>query len=487
MAQQLLNTDALSEELIKSQLWRRGNLSWLLDDNQKALYELFHKKDHKIQTWLLARRSGKSFALCVMAIEQCLRHPGSIIKFLSPTKKQVERNIRPLMRQILETCPSDISPDLKQKDDIYYFPNGSEIQMAGSESGNIESLRGGFSHICIIDEAQDVSDLQDAINSVLLPTTLTTKGKILLAGTPPKNYDHDFLLYVEGGERDGSLVKRTVYDNPRLTKYDIETQANAMGGYDSEDFRREFLCELIKDSSKSVVPEFDQTKAAILVRDWVKPDFYTPYVSMDLGFRDWTVVVFAYYDFVNDKLIIEDEIVTHGSKMHLHQLGWDIYNKEGQLWKETYSSDRIKPAKRVSDNDLIALNEINKATNYLVRFETARKDDMLSGINFLRTMINADKIIINPKCKTVVDHLLNGRWTSNSKDKLARCSNGSHYDAIPTLSYLLRAVDFKKNPYPRDYKKEVRPADGFYTQRYGKETIEHENVYRKILNLKGSK
>jgi len=59
-------------------LWRRGQLSWLLDANQLELYNLFHTSNFKIQTWLLARRSGKSYTLCVMAIEQCLRHPKSI-------------------------------------------------------------------------------------------------------------------------------------------------------------------------------------------------------------------------------------------------------------------------------------------------------------------------------------------------------------------------------------------------------------------------
>ncbi len=128
----------LSQVQIRDQLWRRGNLSWLLDSSQKELYDTFHSTEHKVQTWMLPRRFGKTRTLCIIAIEYCIKNPNTIVKFLSPTKKQVERNIRPLMREVLETCPDDLKPELKKVDDIYYFANNSEIQMAGSEAGNID-------------------------------------------------------------------------------------------------------------------------------------------------------------------------------------------------------------------------------------------------------------------------------------------------------------------------------------------------------------
>ena len=490
------NKKALIEEL-----WRRGQLSWLLDPNQLSLYELFHKSDFKIQTWLLARRSGKSYALCVMAIEQCLRHPRSIVKFLSPSKKQVDRNIRPLMAQILETCPDELRPDLKQKDDIYYFSNGSEIQMAGSEMGNIDSLRGGASHISIIDEAQDVTNLPYAINSVLLPTTSTTKGKILLAGTPPTSYDHEFIQYIEKAEIEGSMVKRTVYDNPRMDKKEIDIQAQAMGGFDSEGFRREFLCEIIKDSNMAVIPEFTEEKVKELVMEWKRPVFYHPVTAMDLGYRDWTFVLFGYFDFKADKVIIEDEIITKGTEMYLANFGNKILEKEEELWVEPMTKEIIPIKKRVSDHDLIAINEIKKATNYKVIFQPADKHDRMAGINFLRNLIKSNKIIINPKCKYLIHHLKNAKW-AKSRETFARCAEGSHYDGVPTAVYLCRAINYNANPYPADYGNDLRIEDTFY-KHLGKKP-EYNNgynefgnkvnngpintdVYKKILNISSKK
>ena len=202
---------------------------------------------------------------------------------------------------------------------------------------------------------------------------------------------------------------------------------------------------------------------------------------MDLGFRDMTVVLFAYYDFLNDKVVIERELVKHGEQMHLQTLGQEILDIERELWTSEYG-DVIKPRKRVSDHDLIAINEIHKATHYQLRFDLADKKEMMSGINFIRNMINNNKIIINPECKTTIYHLKAAKWVTQSKDKLGRGQDGSHFDSVAALSYLLRAIDFSRNPYPKNYNRPTNPDDIFVMN--NKKPIEKENVYRKILNLK---
>ena len=232
----------IDKSLAIAQLWRIGNLSWKLRPHQKELYNLFYGSKEKINTWLLSRRQGKTYTLALLAIESCMKNPNIIVKFVAPTKAQVNQILRPIIREILSDCPLDLRPELKTQDWVYYFPNGSEIQLAGSEAGHYQRLRGGSSWIAIVDEAQDVTDLDDVIGSVLLPTTLTTKGKIILAGTPPKNADHDFIRYVEKAEMSKTLVRQTIYDNKSISPEELEVYINEVGGKDSEAFRRELLC-----------------------------------------------------------------------------------------------------------------------------------------------------------------------------------------------------------------------------------------------------
>jgi hypothetical protein len=474
----------IDQRLLKEALWRKGALSWMLDANQKALYDLFYNTDHRVQTWLLARRSGKSYCLCVLAIETCLRKPGSIVKFLAPTRVQVNLIIRPLMRKILESCPEDLKPEYKSKDNIFYFPNGSELQLSGTDGGSAERLRGGDSDLAIVDEAGSCTDLRYCVRDILLPTTLITKGKILLASTPPEDTEHDFNGFIEEAEARGSIIVKTIDDNPRIDKSEKEKLIQELGGINSDSTQRELFCKQIKSKTNSVIPEFTDEKANELIQDVENPPFYDSYVSMDLGYKDWTVVLFAYYDFKNDRVVVQDEIVTYGSDMYLDKLGQAILSKEKELWTNHMTNEFIKPRKRVSDHNLIAINEIRKATNYQIFFDLAQKEGKHASINFLRILINNNKLIINPKCKILIRHLKNAKWASvSNKDTFSRCPQGSHYDAVDACAYLVKAIDFKRNPYPKNYGGNLRSEDVFNNYN-GTPKIEKENIYRKILNMK---
>ena len=473
----------IDPRVAREALWRRGHLSWLLDPNQKELYDLYYNTDHRVQTWLLARRSGKSWALCVLAIETCLKKPGAIIKFLAPTRVQVNLIIRPLMRKILESCPDDIKPEYKAKDNIFYFPNGSELQLSGTDSGSAERLRGGDSDLAIVDEAGSCTDLKYCVRDILLPTTLITKGKILLASTPPEDTEHDFVDFIEEAEARGSIVVKTIDDNPRIDREEKLKLIEELGGINSESTQRELYCRMIKSKTNSVVPEFTDERIPEIVQELSEPPFYDAYVSMDLGYKDWTVVLFAYYDFRLDKVVIQDEIVTYGTEMYLDKLGGQIIAKEKQLWTNKITGEIMKPRKRVSDHNLIAINEIKKATNYQIHFEMANKETKHASINNLRMLINANKVAIHPRCVTLIRHLKNAKWASSTtKDTFARCPQGSHYDAVDACAYLLKAIDYKRNPYPKSYGVHIKSEDIF--NNLTTKTIEKENVYRKILNMK---
>ena len=474
----------IDQKLLKDALWRKGHLSWLLDSNQKSLYELFYNTDHRVQTWLLARRSGKSFALCALAIETCLRKQGSIVKFLAPTRVQVNLIIRPLMRKILESCPDDIKPEYKAKDNIFYFPNGSELQLSGTDGGSAERLRGGDSDLAIVDEAGSCTDLRYCVRDILLPTTLITKGKILLASTPPEDTEHDFNGFIEEAEMRGSIIVRTIDDNPRIDEREKLKLIDELGGINSDSTQRELYCRQVKSKNNSVIPEFTEEKAIEIVKELPIPPFFHSYVGMDIGYKDLTVILFGYYDFKNDLVVIQDEITTNGNEMYLATLGNMIINKEKELWTNSMSGEFTKPKKRVSDHNLVAINEIKKATNYQLHFELASKENKHASINFLRTAINSNKIVINPKCKTLIRHLKNAKWASTTnKDTFARCPQGSHYDAVDALAYLIRSIDFKINPYPKNYGFTYN-SDDIFNNYSNNNKLEKENVYRKLLNMK---
>lgn len=445
------NTKKLTPKDARIALWHKGILSYKLHKAQQEIYDFVEQSKDKTVVISSSRRLGKSFLLCLYAIEQCLKKDNVVVKYVAPQQQMIKTILRPIMREVLKDCPPELRPDYKTNDKLYRFPNGSEIQLAGTDSGHAESLRGGSSDLCIVDEAGFCSDLQYIVQSILIPTTTTTEGKIILSSTPPKTPDHEFVAFIREAEHKGTLMKKVIYDNPLITPTQINDIIRAfehVGGINSVEFRREYLCEIIVDQDEAIVPEFNDALQKEIISDWKRPPRFDVYTAMDLGFKDLTVVLFAYYDFRNSKLIIEDELVMKGVKMTTDVLASSIKNKEATLWVNKLTNDIQKPLLRISDNNLIVLNDLQRLHN--LSFMPTSKDHKDAALNNMRMYLAQRKVVINPRCRTLILHLKNGTW-NKARTTYDRSVDAGHYDAIDALMYLVRNVNWAKNPYPAGF------------------------------------
>lgn len=455
----------ISKKQINDELWKRGILTHKMHAVQKEMFNIYiNAEPQSTLVWLLARQSGKSYLLAIIALMHAIQNPNSIIKLLTDTKLHVQTIFEPLFTEILEDCPEDVKPEYLPSKFIYVFPNGSQIQMAGTDANNAERLRGQKSSLVLVDEAAFCNNLKYNVMSILFPTTTHTGGKIILASTPPEQADHEFIEFIEVAEQEKLITKKTLFDNPLLSddkKNHIISRYH--GGVNNINFRREYLCELIRDEAKTVIPEFDEELQNQIVMEYNKPPFYTPYVSMDIGFKDLTVVLFGYYDFKADKLIIEDEIVKEGKDLKLDKFSEEILAKEEQLWMNHLTNELIKPEVRVSDIEYIVIGEINRASQNRLNFQAVKKAPgyKLPLINQARVMLQNHKIVINPRCVVLQQHLKNARWKdSSTKDDFARSPGVGHYDAVDAFLYMIKSVNFSKNPYPNNYGRS--PDNTFY-------------------------
>lgn len=475
--------DLPTPETARDMLWEMGDLTFRLDENQIQLRDSYLNSKSKNVVWACSRRIGKSYTLCVIAIEKCLSKRNATVCYLASTQKDVRNIIRPLMRQLTADAPESIRPIEKKAEGIWFFPStGSQIKIMGCDGGRADSARGSDSDLCLIDEAGFVDDLEYIIKSILNPTTLLTKGKIILASTPPKTPTHEFVVFMNQAKIDGSFVRKTIYDNPRLTQDDIRQVAeDDCGGIDTISFRREYLAEVIPDDDMMIVPEFKKELQPEIVRAYVRPPFYDNYVAMDVGSKDLTVVLFAYYDFKAAKLIIEDEYVVTGKEFTTDVLAKNIRLKEAEHFTDKFTGELIKPRKRVSDNELLLINDLYRTHKLL--FLATKKDDAESALNNLRVSIANKSIIINPRCKVLISHLEAGVW---NKQKTSFARSGlkyGHFDAIDTLKYLVRNVDFTHNPYPQGYNFPNK-NDAFYYKGGPNRPSKEDDMVYKMMNIK---
>lgn len=474
-----MEVNKISIEEVHRQLWVRGVLTWKLRTHQKQLYDSYAECKDKIIVWNCSRRIGKSSVLCLLALETCLKTPNSLVKYTCAKQKDAKEIIRPLLRDLIEDCPTESKPEFKTQENVWVFPNGSRIQLNGLDGGRAESIRGGSSDLCIIDEAGLVKDLPYIMNSIIIPTTSTTKGKVILASTPPRSPSHPYVTqYLNRARIEGNLVTMTVYDNPYMDKDELNIIINQYHNKEKDpEFRREYMAEIIIDDNFAIIPEFSDVRANI-VKEWKRAPFYDGYVAMDIGVKDLTVVLFGWYDFLAGKIIVEDEFVLNGQKFNTNTLAQGIKDKERVTFVDRITGEQITPFMRVSDTTLTVINDLSQIHG--VRFLPTRKDDSDAALNNVRVLMQNEKIIINPRCKTLIMHLESGVWNKN-KTSYERSADFGHHDAIDALKYLVRAINVSKNPYPKGFLDPSSGSDKFIMEKR-KET-EATQTWSKILNV----
>lgn len=470
-------------------LWEMGELSWKLKGKQKDIYDNIVNAIDDVITILVSRRFGKSFVNCLRAVEVCLKTPDAIVKYACPKQKMVSTIIKPIMRLILKDCPDHLKPEWKSQDKVYLFPNGSEIQVAGTDHGNAENLRGGYANLLICDEAGFMDDLDYVIKSILLPTTDTTDGKLILTSTPNfKDPQHEFHEeYVFPAEAEGKLTKYTIYDSPMLTEAKIQKIIDRYpGGIDNPKFRCEYLCEIPRTTENTVIPEFSLTKEQNIISDIEMPHHFDGYVSGDVGFRDLTVMLFGYYDFMNAQLVIIDELVMNGPEMTTDELAKRIKEKEELRLFNTELNMPVAPYLRIMDNDLKLINDLARLHN--MYFAATKKDNKEAQINQVRLWVQQGKIKIHERCKHLIYHIENAQWDKNRKgflhlkDSLTGEIRGGHCDALDALIYLVRNVNEARNPFPEDFN-EMKGPNVFKSPTKRKDSKLQELV-NTIMNIK---
>jgi hypothetical protein len=488
------NITTVSQAEIKEarhRLWHAGILTWKLDPTQLSLYDFYNSNKSKTIVVNASRRLGKSFFLVILALEQCIKNPKSIIVYIQPETAMIRKNLNPDIETMLEDCPLELRPKFGSQDNTWTFPNGSKILLAGTDGQNYDKLRGGKAHLCLVDEAGYCSDLKKIITSILLPLTLNTRGRVILSSTTSTDPDHEFNAYVDTAEVKGDLIRKTILDAvedhkksafPRITEEIVaEIISSYPKGMNDQQFRTEFLCEKVFNSSDAVLPEFSQDVQTDCVVEWPRPQFFDRYVAMDIGFKDLTVVLFAYWDFNNNVLVIEDEYVGNGPEITTSILAAFIKKKEADLWKNQSTGEVPEIHKRVSDNNLIVINDLS--VDHKLHFLATEKHDKLSWMSELRRMIEARQIIINPRCKTLVSHMRSASWDKHRKD-FKRHVSGHHYDAVAALLYLSRNIDKTRSPYPAGYRyAQLGKSSEVFVNPYNQKEEFSNPEYKKIKDM----
>ena len=427
------------------------------------------------------RRFGKSTYGLIWLTEDAIKNPGSVSAFFAPVKEGLKDYILPIIAQTYSDCPDDLRPTLDASLTLTY-PNGSRIVFRGSNNQQHRVRRGNAFRRVFIDEARDVDDLDNLLESVVIPSLFSTEGRVLISSTPADNEDHPLRAIMQTAQREGWYFHFDINDahdydpeefpTTRIEQWERETT-------DKSAWQREYLALWVKDPSKVVIPEWSDVYIQTIPHDEYFP-YYHKYSALDSGVADKTAGLLGYYDFKQAKLIIEDEFWLHDSDVRTDKIAELFKTKEQELGYQ-YIHDRNNPAyrnlqmhervyRRIADNDnLILINDLNAIHG--MDFAPTRKDELWAQINKVREWVKDGRIIIDKRCQELIGCLRNA-VKDKTREKIAKSKIYGHFDALMALVYLLRNVDTGTNPIPKYYGKTWAthaqvPEDASKPQRVG--------------------
>lgn len=411
----------------------------LLKQVQKEMFELVYS-NKKSRKYIIhcARRLGKTFLLIVISCCVAYSKDNAQIRYASVSQKAVRKMVHPIFKEIFKTIKKKYRPKWNSQEGAYILPNGSMIHIAGCNNGHSDDLRGTAADLCVVDEASFIDDLSYLVDSVLMPQLLTVEGSFLImASSSPVSPAHEFVDYVQESKL-GEYYSDFDIHKGGYSEELIEEFCKEAGGKDSTVWKREYLNQIIVDEEFAILPEAQALLPGIKYTE--ERPYYHNYVSMDIGTKDLTFILFGFYDFKRAKLCIEREYYINGPKMTTRIIAEQIKKIENEIWgeKEVY--------KRVSDNNNLLLIQ-DLSILHDSHFIPTGKDTLHAMVNEMRIWFKDNRIEISENCPLLLESIKFAFWNEQRKD-FGKSKHLGHFDAVAALMYLIRNIDQSTNPIP---------------------------------------
>lgn len=410
-------------------LWRVGELRWKLHSGQRKIYnELVANEQQEIAVFC-ARQFGKSYLSVIIALEYCIKNPGSIVRIAAPTLKQVRDIVQDNLGPICEDAPDGLIK--RHKTEYRWTVGKSSLRLGALERAHSDAMRGGNAKLIITEEGGFVSseDYRYAVSSVIGPQLLHSKGKLFHVTSPSEDPEHFIHTEIKKRcEESGTFFTYTVYDNPRLTQEQIDQAIRLCGGVENDDWKREYLCEIIRPTSFVCVPEFNDVHHV----GPAPTRLMNLCVAVDVGgTQDKTVGLLIGWDKETDTdWILQERVFESNTASDVMIEGFNEF---------PYTPNRVVDAPGQLKVDWVQLH------GYTIR--NPIKDDWKSGLNNLRVRLRLGKLKISPDCPFTIA-TFKGAMFNKDRTDFARTKRLGHMDALAAASYGLRSLDRRTDPMP---------------------------------------
>lgn len=348
----------------------------------------------------ISRRQGKTYIANIIGQVVALV-PGSDILIMSPnySLSQISWD---LQRELIKKNQLELVVDNK-KDKLMKLTNGSTIRMGSVNQ--VDSAVGRSYDLIIFDEAA-LADGRDAFERALRPTLDRPGARAIFISTP-RGKSNWFAQYFERGFSDEypqwCSIKATYADNPRMTEEDIaearKTMSEALFRQEYEADFNTYEGQIWNLESRHIIGHENCVDENGVPRVIPDRDSFDMIAGLDMGYKDHTAFVVVGYDFKNDVFYVLDEYM------------------ENEKVTSQYAAD-IKELVDKWEPDFIFIDASAAQTKADLAYDydiitTSAKKSVLDGIGYVASLVDSDRIFVDPKCEKVLEAFDGYAWDPN--------------------------------------------------------------------------
>ncbi len=485
--------EAAEREMV-FELWRKGRASdWLLDEGQQAWRVAFWGTPELASTvWNVGRQRGKTFAAVFMALEfgsmteeiaaemgrPFVKRP--IIRYCAKTKESAVGIVKPAWDFITSTMPPEMRPTQGRTDYEWVFPQtGATFVLFGTDAQSFTKGRGPRTDLQFLDECGFYQDLV-SVESALLPSLQTTGGRALYLSTPAESVGHPYTQRIYAAMASGRYVHDTFWSNPRVNHEGVIEAERTRLGMTREVFllctyfRREYLAEILTDTSRAAMPAWNLELAKIVVGDWPRPAFFDAYQAHDAGISaDPHASLFGLHDFATNRIIIEDEMELRSAaftikgwsdqikikETHLYgTTSWDGTVLAAKDWKEEYgglpeylqksisTTAPRQPYLRVADNAQGMCGSMSVDYGLATMPYEKKPNQKAYEADRTNQLLATHRILIHSRCVRLIAQLHSTIW-NKSRDSWEH-TDLDHGDLVDDLIMMQRHIRWHRDCRP---------------------------------------
>jgi len=382
--------------------------------SQVAIINAINNPKYRFICGAVSRRQGKTYISNIIGQLMALV-PNSHILLMSPNYSLSQISFD-LQRQLIKHFDLEVTKD-NAKDRVIQLSNGSTLRMGSINQ--VDSCVGRSYDLIIFDEAALV-DGRDAFNIALRPTLDKDNSKALFISTPRgrNNWFADFFYRGFNNEfPEWASVRATYHENPRFSEDDIKEAQKSMS---SAEFAQEYMADFNTYVGQIWTFDFEKCVADLEELDTSKMDVIA---GLDVGYKDPTALCVVAYDWDLEKFYVLAEYLDAERTTEQHAI-------QIRALQDKYDIDWIYIDSAAQQT------RFDFAQNYDVTTINAKKS-LLDGIGEVASLVDNDNLIVDQRCRHVLECLDQYQWDANPNLMKERPKHDAYSHMADALRYAL--------------------------------------------------